>query len=238
MAPTERSPVTLDVVSDVVCPWCYIGKRQLDTVLAAMPADERPVVRWHPFQLNPDLPTSGIDRRGYLEAKFGGPERAAQIYERVRQAGRGVGIEFDFDAIAMQPNTFDAHRLIEWVQHQSSADGPSGPSGQAADAGADPGRVNDFVERLFRAYFLEGRFIGARPVLAAVAGESGFDAEAALAMLESDWGASETAGREDEARRIGVSGVPFFIFDRRLAVSGAQGADALRDAHAQARADG
>jgi predicted DsbA family dithiol-disulfide isomerase len=232
MALSERSPVTLDVVSDVVCPWCYIGKRQLDAMLDALPAAERPVVRWHPFQLNPDLPATGIDRRAYLEGKFGGPERAAQIYERVRQAGRGVGIDFEFDAIAMQPNTFDAHRLIEWVQRQRD----DKRDGDGKDA--NPGQVNDFVERLFRAYFLEGRFIGSRPVLAEVAGESGFDADAARAMLDSDWGVFETSGREDEARRIGVSGVPFFIFDRRLAVSGAQGADALRDAHAQARADG
>jgi predicted DsbA family dithiol-disulfide isomerase len=225
MSPTERSPVSIDVVSDVVCPWCYIGKRQLDAALEKMPAAERPTVRWHPFQLNPELPTEGIGRREYLEAKFGGPQRAAQIYDRVRTAGRTVGIEFDFDAIAMQPNTFDAHRLIEWIQRKVEADGA-----EQSD------RVNGFIERLFQAYFIDGRFIGDRAVLAAIAGESGFDADEARTMLEGDWGVFETSEREDEARRLGVSGVPFFVFDRRLAVSGAQGADALRDAHAQAQA--
>lgn len=206
----------IDVISDVVCPWCYIGKKHLDTTLAALPAGERPTVQWHPFELNPDLPAEGIDRRSYLEAKFGGPERTAQIYERVRQAGQAAGITFDFERIERQPNTFDTHRLIAWAQAQ-----PEGDS-------------DTLVEALFRAYFIEGRYIGDRAVLAAIAGENGFDAAAAQAMLDSQALVIETAEAEDKAKRIGVSGVPFFVFDQKLAVSGAQGPVALREAFDQA----
>lgn len=220
MSGPANDPATIDVVSDIVCPWCYIGKKQLDAALQAMPANERPAVRWHPFQLNPEMPAEGIDRRHYLESKFGGAASAERIYDRVRTAGRTVGIEFNLEAIALQPNTFDAHRLVAWAEQASA--------GEAA-------RVEALVEALFRAYFIDGRFIGDRNVLAAVAGETGFDADGAGEMLASDWGVSETSDREDEARRIGVSGVPFFIFDRKLAVSGAQGTEALIDAHAQVR---
>jgi predicted DsbA family dithiol-disulfide isomerase len=209
-ASTDGAAV-IDVVSDVVCPWCYIGKKQLDAALDAIPSGQRPAVNWHPFQLNPDLPEAGIPRRSYLEAKFGGPDRAAEIYERVGRAGREVGIEFDFERIEKQPNTFDAHRLIAW-------------------AGQQPGdKVEALVEALFRAYFIDGRFIGDPAVLAAVAGEAGLDATAAREMLAGDWGTDELAAREEQARNAGVSGVPFFIFNQRLAVSGAQGADKLRE---------
>jgi predicted DsbA family dithiol-disulfide isomerase len=209
---------TLDVVSDVVCPWCYIGKRQLEAAIERMPEGERPVVRWHPFQLNPDLPAEGIERRSYLEQKFGGPERAAQIYERVRAAGRGAGLELDFDRIEKQPNTLDAHRLIAWAQ-------------------AHEGRNAELlVEALFRAYFVEGRFIGDRGELARIAGEAGFDGAAARTMLDSDAGAAEIASADRQARERGIGGVPFFVFDGRVSVSGAAGPDALLEAAAQARA--
>ena len=214
-APTPTR--TVDVVSDVVCPWCYIGKRQLDAAIARMPEAERPVVRWHPFQLNPDLPDGGIDRRRYLEDKFGGPERAAQIYERVRAAGRAAGLELDFDRIERQPNTIDAHRLIAWAQADPSR-----------DAGA-------LVEALFRAYFVEGRFVGDRDELARVAGEAGWDADEARRMLGSDAGTGEVAAMDRRARALGIQGVPFFVFDGRVAVSGAAGIETLLSASAQAR---
>ncbi len=152
----------IDVISDVVCPWCYIGQRRLAEALARLPAADaarRATIRWHPFQLNPDLPQAGVSRKTYLEDKFGGPERAAQIYARVAAAGATVGIPFAFDRIEIQPNTRDAHRLIAWAQAQGDASG--------------------LVERLFRAYFIEGRAIGDRDVLAAIAGEAGFDSAAA-----------------------------------------------------------
>jgi predicted DsbA family dithiol-disulfide isomerase len=206
----SRRSFPIDVVSDVVCPWCYIGKRRLAAALSRVVGEHRDVdfaVSWHPFQLNPELPATGADRKDYLEAKFGGPQQAAEIYERVRAVGTTVGIAFDFDAIARQPNTLDAHRLIGWAQQRGAAD--------------------TLVEKLFRAYFLEGRFIGDRAVLAAIAGDAGFDADAAVAMLESNQGVDDVQGMDRRVRELGVSGVPFFIFDSRLAVSGAQEADAL-----------
>ena len=208
----------IDVISDVVCPWCYIGQRRLAEALANLPegdAARRAIVRWHPFQLNPDLPQAGLPRSTYLEDKFGGPERAAQIYARVSAAGATVGIPFAFDRIAIQPNTRDAHRLIAWAQ-------------ALRDAG-------DLVERMFRAYFIDGRAIGDRDVLAAIAGEAGFDAVAARHMLDSDEGVDAIALMDQRAREIGVQGVPFFIFNQHIAVSGAQEPDALLDAIAQAR---
>jgi predicted DsbA family dithiol-disulfide isomerase len=209
----------IDVISDVVCPWCYIGLRRLAQARAALAEDDpaRDVpVRWHPFQLNPELPRAGVARRAYLEDKFGGPERAAQVYARVAAAAATVGIAFAFERIERQPNTLDAHRLIAWAQARR-------------DAG-------DLVERLFRAYFIEGRAIGEREVLAEIAGEAGFDAAHARARLESDAGIEEIARMDRRAREIGVGGVPFFIFNEQIAVSGAQEPDVLVDAMGKARA--
>ena len=143
--PRTRSAFTIDVVSDVVCPWCYIGKRRLAAALNRIAQRRGDVdfrVSWHPFQLNPELPADGVDRKRYLEDKFGGPERAAEIYARVREAGASVGIPFAFERILLQPNTLDAHRLIGWAQRQRAADG--------------------LVEALFRAYFIDGRYLGDR----------------------------------------------------------------------------
>jgi predicted DsbA family dithiol-disulfide isomerase len=216
-------PFTIDVVSDVVCPWCYIGKRRLEAALARLREAEPdlPVaVRWHPFQLNPDLPREGVDRRGYLEAKFGGPARAQEIYARVSAAGATVGIPFAFDAIERQPNTLDAHRLIAWAQSRREGD---------PDA---------LVERLFRAYFLDGRFLGDRETLVAVAADAGYDADDARRFLASDELADAIAGADERARSLGVSGVPFFIFGGNTALSGAHEPETLLDAIAQARAGG
>jgi predicted DsbA family dithiol-disulfide isomerase len=217
--PTDSSVMTIDVISDVVCPWCYIGRRRLGEALSQYAVDQpeaRPLVSWHPFQLNPDLPQEGIDRRAYLEAKFGGPGRAAQIYERVRAAGRAVGIDFAFERIQRQPNTRDAHRLISWAQSRGSAE--------------------DLVEGLFRAYFLEGRFVGDRDVLADVAGEAGLPADAARAYLDSDAGTDTIDAMDRRVRELGVTGVPFFIFNGRVAVSGAHEPETLVGAMTQAAA--
>jgi len=212
----STEPLVIDVVSDVVCPWCFIGKRHLEAALAGLPEAAGAKVRWHPFELNPDLPPEGVDRKGYLEAKFGGPARAAEIYARVREAGVRAGLDFDFDAIVRQPNTRDAHRLIAWAQSR----GDAGP----------------LVERLFRAYFQEGRYVGDRDTLAALAAEAGFDAEAARVWLESGLGADEITDAEARVRGIGITGVPFFIFDGRVGLSGAQPRQTMREAIAQARA--
>jgi predicted DsbA family dithiol-disulfide isomerase len=216
MTGSPARPLTIDVVSDVVCPWCFIGKRRLEAALALF-ASQGPSgevsVRWHPFELNPELPSAGVDRRRYLEAKFGGPDRAAQIYERVRVAGETVGIRFALDRIARQPNTRDAHRLVAWAQAR--------------------GDVGPLVERLFAAYFLEGRDPGDRGVLTALAEEAGQDAAAARAMLDSNEGRDAIEASERRAGEIGIGGVPFFIFNGRIAVSGAQEPRVLADAIAE-----
>jgi predicted DsbA family dithiol-disulfide isomerase len=217
MTASTASPLTIDVISDVVCPWCFIGKRRLQAALGMVAAEHPPgrvAVRWHPFELNPDLPPTGMDRRAYLEAKFGDPARAAQIYERVRAAGDTAGISFALERIARQPNTRDAHRLVEWAQERADA--------------------APLVEHLFTAYFLEGRDVGDRAVLSAIASESGFDAAAARAMLDSGEGIEMVLASERRAIENGVGGVPFFIFNRSVAVSGAQDPRVLADAIAEA----
>ena len=216
----SAAPLNVDVVSDVVCPWCYIGKRKLETALARLRGDEPGLavtVRWHPFELNPDLPEQGVPRAAYLEAKFGGKTRADEIYARVRAVGADIGIPFAFDRIRLQPSTRDAHRLIAWSQ-------------QRGDAGA-------LVERLFRAYFVEGRFLGDRAVLVALAADADLPAEESGAMLVSDAYRTEVAAAYREAQEAGITGVPFFIFNGRTAVSGAHDPDTLLEAIAAARAN-
>jgi predicted DsbA family dithiol-disulfide isomerase len=208
-------PTTVDVVSDVVCPWCYIGKRRLEAALATRKGPA-PTVRWHPFQLNPDIPAGGVDRRSYLEEKFGGPERARDVYARVEAAGREAGIAFQFEKIDRQPNTSDAHRLIAWAQMVA------------------PASTDRLVERLFQAYFTQGVDLGVVRELARLAGESGCDPEAARAHLESAAGREELAEADARMKSMGIGGVPFFIFNRRVAVSGAQPPEVLADALAQA----
>ncbi len=212
--------LTVDVVSDVVCPWCYIGKRRLEAALARLREAEPdlPVdVRWHPFQLNPDLPPEGRDRRSYLEAKFGGPERAREVYARVAAAGETVGIPFAFDAIERQPNTGDAHRLIGWAQSRREGD---------PDA---------LVERLFRAYFLDGVFVGDREALVRIAVEAGYDPDDARRFLASDEMVATIAEADRRARAMGITGVPFFVFGGKTALSGAHEPETMLDAIAQAR---
>lgn len=197
--------LTIDVVSDVVCPWCYIGKRKLEAALALPEAADLPnvVVRWHPFQLNPELPVQGMARKQYLEDKFGGPERAAEIYERVRAAGAAVGLTLNMDGIAQQPNTLAAHALIAFAQ-----------LGDANGA--------DVKERLMYAYFVENRFIGNIDVLANIAEEAGLNGEDARAFVTDPDELAAVAQADAHIRSLGVSGVPFFIFNQKVSVSGAQ----------------
>ena len=209
---------TIDVVSDVVCPWCYIGKRKLEAALASPGAATLPPVelRWHPFQLNPDLPPEGISRKQYLEDKFGGPQRAAEIYERVRAAGRGAGLELNIDGITLQPNTLAAHALIAFAQQGGSVDGSA------------------IKERLLKAYFVENRFIGSADVLAEIADEAGLDADAARAFVSDPQQLETVAQADAQMRGMGINGVPFFIFNRKVAVSGAQDPATLLGAMQQA----
>ena len=214
----EPKPLAVDVVSDVVCPWCFIGKRKLEAALAELGACEPSLaatVRWHPFELNPDLPAAGIPRADYLERKWGSVARANENYVRVRSVGEAVGIPFRFDLIERQPNTFDAHRLIAWAQREGDA--------------------NALVERLFAAYFVEGRFVGDRAELVRIAGETGLPEDDARAMLDSDAAREQVQSESREALAVGVRGVPFYIFNGRIAVSGAQDPKALLEAIAAAR---
>jgi predicted DsbA family dithiol-disulfide isomerase len=212
--------LAIDVISDVVCPWCYVGKRRLETALQSL-AQREPglaaTVRWHPFQLNPELPDEGVPRRRYLEAKFGGATSTAAIYARVSAAGAEAGVTFAFDAIDRQPNTLDAHRLVTWAQAQPHAD------------------ASALVERLFHAYFVEGRFVGDREELARIAGEAGYDAGAASGMLASGALRDEVTAADERARAMGISGVPFFVFGGRVALSGAHEPATILDAIRQAR---
>ncbi len=214
-------PIVIDVVSDVVCPWCYIGKRRLEAAIAQMRESDPDLpfaIRWDPFQLNPDLPPEGVDRKAYLEAKFGGPERAKQIYERVTAAGRTAGISFALEAIARQPNTLDAHRLVAWAQSRREGD---------PDA---------LVEGLFRANFIEGRYVGDREELVSIAVAAGYDPDDARAFLASDELRDAVMQSDVRAREMGIGGVPFFIFDGKTAVSGAQEPATIVEAIRRARA--
>lgn len=186
----------VEIWSDVVCPWCWIGKRRLEKAVDGLrPAPE---VVWRPFQLNPDLPKEGVDRAAYRAKKFG--SRAAELEERVREAGRGDGIAFAFEKISKVPNTFDAHRVLRRALRE--------------------GRQAEVQEALFRAYFEEGRDIGDRKVLAELSGIT----------LEGDEEAVEVAAEEAEGRALGIQGVPFFVVDRTFGLSGAQPPDLLRQA--------
>jgi predicted DsbA family dithiol-disulfide isomerase len=204
----EAAPLTVDVVSDVVCPWCFIGKRRLEKAIEA--AGLPVAVRWRPYQLDPTIPPEGKSRRDYFEAKFGSSERIRQIHERVAETGRGDGIDFAFEAIAVAPNTLDAHRLVRW----------------AGDAD-----VQDLVmEALFRGYFLEGRNVGDHDVLAGIAEVAGMDGGTVRARLASDEDRNAVRAEIDAAQQMGVTGVPTFILAGRYALVGAQPAEEVADA--------
>jgi predicted DsbA family dithiol-disulfide isomerase len=209
-------PLNIDIVSDVVCPWCYIGKRHVEQAISLWHIKHPEAVvnvRWRPFQLNPDLPLEGTDRKSYLEQKFGGPERAKAIYARVAAAGRNAGLEMNFDGIRKQPNTLAAHALIAYAQTAND--------GAHADA---------VTERLFKAYFVDGEFIGDLDVLVAIAAECGLNADATRAVLSERATLDLIAAQDASAREQGISGVPYFIFNQKVALSGAQPPDVLLDA--------
>ncbi len=194
-------PVRIDVFSDTVCPWCWIGKRRLERALEQRPDLEAQVV-WHAFQLNPDMPEEGMDRREYLETKFGGRERAQAIYARVSEEGARESLPFAFESIPRTPNTLESHRLVRWAAGQ--------PPGQDA-----------MVEALFQAYFRDGEDLSALETLVAVAHKAGFDAGAAREYLQSGAERDVVWAEDQRARNAGISGVPCFIIDGRVAVPGA-----------------
>jgi predicted DsbA family dithiol-disulfide isomerase len=212
----DEQALTIDVVSDVVCPWCYLGKRRLALALAEAADGGQIAVRWQPFQLDPTIPAGGMDRRAYLRNKFHDDKRLDEVHARLTALGAEVGIAYRFDAISRAPNTLDAHRLIRWASVADAQD-----------------RV---VERLFRLYFEEGRDIGGRASLVEVARECGMDGEVVAKLLADGRDVKAVRAEIAQAQSIGVTGVPFFIFASRFGVSGAQSVDVLAKAIAQARA--
>ena len=195
----------IDVVSDVVCPWCYLGKRKLDAAMKQVDAFTYDV-RWRPFQLDPTIPPEGIARAEYMARKFG-PEKIAAIHARLEEAGQEEGIAFAFDKITRSPNTLDAHRLIRWAQSS--------------------GKQSAIVERLFSLYFVEGQDIGDRQILIQIAKEVGLDADLIARLFVEGVDIIPVQEEISTAARMGISGVPFFIFGGKYAVSGAQPVDAL-----------
>lgn len=191
----------IDIVSDTICPWCFIGKRRLERALASRP-DLDVQIGWRPFQLNPDMPLEGMDRQRYLAVKFGGEARARRAYAPVMEAAAREGLGIDFDRIRRTPNTLASHRLIRWagaagVQHQT-------------------------VEALFQRYFLRGEDIGDHTVLIEVAREVGMDADLVAQRLAEGRDADHVKAEDRTAREMGIRGVPCFVFARRYALSGAQ----------------
>ena len=209
------SALQIDVVSDVMCPWCYIGKRRLEKALTMVEGIEIEV-HWRPFQLDPTIPSEGRDRREYLNKKFGGKERAKVIYSRIEDAGKDEGLEFDFKAITISPNTIDAHRLIRWSMNEGN-------------------KVhNALVERLFQLYFSEGGNVGDHKVLIDAAEYAGMDGSIVTALLATDKDRDAVEKEIATAQQMGVSGVPCFIIDNKYAVMGAQEPTAIVDAIKQA----
>ena len=193
-------PVTIDVVSDAVCPWCFLGKRHLDLALEQI-GEVKTEVRWRPFQLDATIPREGMRRIDYLTRKFG-PDGVGRMNTRLIEAGRNVGVDFAFEKIERSPNTLDAHRLIRWAQPRGVQD--------------------EVVERLFSLYFQRGRDIGDLDILADVARDFGFERAMARRMLDGETDKDEVREEIATAQRMGVTGVPFFIFDGKYALSGAQ----------------
>ena len=216
--PTAGALSRIDVVSDAICPWCWIGKRHLEGALARLAEEgERFEAHWRPFQLNPDMPPEGVERAAYRAAKFGSIERSRELDAQVAAAGAAVGLEFLFDRQRRTPNTVDAHRLI---RHAGAAGGPA-----MQDA---------VVEALFRAYFHAGRDIGDRAVLAEAASGAGLDG--AAAFLASGEGAAEVREEDAGFRRLGISGVPTFALAGHVLFSGAVPAERMADAFRRALA--
>ena len=194
--------VQIEVYSDVICPWCYVGKRRLERALQQVGETVKTRVVWRPFQLNPTMPKNGLDRRQYLETKFGGPEAARAIYDQVAAAGAAEHIPFSFDRIARTPNTFAAHRLIWLAGHQ--------------------GKQDELVEILFRRYFVEGGDIGSIETLSQAAAQAGLDHAATDTFLTGDEGVGEVKAEEAAGHRLGIRGVPYFVINGAYALSGAQ----------------
>jgi predicted DsbA family dithiol-disulfide isomerase len=193
--------IYVDIVSDTICPWCYIGKRRFERALDLSGRNDI-AISWRPFQLNPDMPPEGMTRDDYVRAKFGGGDRPRQIYQAIAESGREAGIEFQFSKIKRTPNTVLSHRLIYWSAKQEHQD--------------------EVVAELFKAYFEDGLDLGDLEILVECAKRAGLDRELARQFLLSEEGRQEVVASDVYARRLGINGVPCFIVNRKYAVSGAQ----------------
>ena len=198
----EMGRLQIEVYSDTICPWCFIGKRRFEKALIER-AEVDFELTWMPFQLNPDMPPEGMDRGEYLSLKFGGAERAQDIYTPIEEAGAHEGIEFQFKAMQRTPNTLGSHRLIHYARDQT----------QGQDA---------VVEALFAAYFSRGENIGDVDVLVDCAAAAGMEPSTVREYLESETDIPQIQAQDAMARQMGIQGVPFFVFARKYAVSGAQ----------------
>lgn len=206
---------TFKVVSDLICPWCYIGKRRLEAALRELPAKTAVAVSWHPFQLNPEMPIRGMDRKEYCMRKFGSWAKCEELYAQISAAGKTVGIDFHFEKQPLVPNTFDSHRII-WLAGQN-------------------GVQDAVVEALFRAYFCEGVDLTLRSNLAEVATAAGLNQVDIPQFLRSDAATAGVQAEERELKSLGVSAVPLFIIQDRVGVSGAQPPETILRAFAQAQ---
>ena len=205
----------IDVISDAICPWCYIGKRQLERALDLLEKNKlRFTVAWHPFQLNPDMPVEGVDRKQYRTAKFGSLERSQQMDARITEVAAGVGIQFHLDKVTRTPNTLKAHRLIRLAGQKGVQDG--------------------VVEALFEGYFCDGADIGSAEVLTRLGVEGGLERDDVAAMLASDAGLKEVSAADRMARNAGIQGVPSFALQGHVLFSGAVPADEMSQAFRRA----
>jgi predicted DsbA family dithiol-disulfide isomerase len=213
----EGAPLAgrVDIISDAICPWCYIGKRQFERAVPLLDKDGLHFsTLWHPYQLNPDMPVEGVDRKSYREAKFGGAERAREIDQRITETAATVGLEFHLDRLTRTPNTVNAHRLIRFAAQNGVQDG--------------------VVEALFKAYFCDGADIGDSEILAGIGGTGGLDPDAVWKMLASEEGKREVLAGDQMARDAGIQGVPSFALQGHVLFSGAQPAEQMAKAFSHA----
>lgn len=214
---SEKQTISVDVISDVVCPWCYIGQRRLEKAVASLPEIDVDV-RWRPYQLDPTIPPEGKDRKQYMLAKFGSEEKLKQIHDRIVPLGAAEGIDFHFADIRIAANTLDAHRVIRWA------------------ASAGEGVQNRVTKALFAANFEKGEYIGDKAELARIAGENGMDEATVATLLATDADRDAVLAEIEQAQRMGVTGVPFFVLEGKYAVTGAQDTEVLADAIRQVAA--
>ncbi len=212
----QIAKLLIDVYSDVVCPWCYVGKRRLERALTSVGSDVH--VTWRPFQLNPTMPLDGMDRKTYLEAKFGSLEAFGRMEEQLITAGAGERIPFAFEKIQRTPNTFAAHRLIWYAERQ--------------------GKQDAMVEALFHGYFVEGRDIGKIITLVQMAAQAGLERAKAESFLHGDKGTAEVKQEEAGGRRLGIRAVPYFVLNQAYGISGAQPVDIFVSAIEKIQAKG